>query len=88
MQARGPQGETGKTGPPGPVGPPGPKMSRADVIAVVEDQFYEVRKRLDIQLDRTGELQAQLDEQRKETARILEQVALVHSLLKKLTQDA
>ena len=63
-------------------------MSRADVIAVVEDQFYEVRKRLDLQLERTEKLQVQIDEQRKETARILEQVELVHALLKKLTQDA
>src|SRR5688572_4106150 len=95
--ARGPQGETGKagkegpagkTGPRGPAGPAGPKMSRTDVIAVVEDQFYDLRKRLDIQLERTSQLQAEIDAQRKETARILEQVELVHALLKKLTHDA
>ena len=49
-------------------------MGKADVLAVVEDQFYEVRHHLDLQLVRIGELQAQLDAQGKETARILEQV--------------
>jgi hypothetical protein len=63
-------------------------MAKADVIAVVEDQFYEVRKRLDIQLERTAALQSQIDAQRQETLRVLEQVELVHRLLKKLTQDA
>jgi len=84
---RGPQGETGKTGetgPQGPVGPPGAPMARADILAVVEDQFYDVRKRLDLQLVRTGELQAQLDAQRNEMTRLREQVELVHGLLKQL----
>ena len=64
-------------------------MARADIIAVVEDQFYEIRQRLDVQLERTGELQAQIDAHRKETARLREQVDLVHGLLKTLVaQDS
>ena len=64
-------------------------MQRADVLAVVEDQFYEIRQRLDVQLARIGELQAQIVEQHTETSRLREQVALVHGLLKKLVaQDS
>jgi hypothetical protein len=59
-------------------------MSRTDVLAVVEDEFYEIRKRLDVQLVRIAELQAQIDAQHKETALLREQVELVHALLKKL----
>ena len=63
-------------------------MARADIIAVVEDQFYEIRQRLDVQLARTGELQSHIDAHRKETARLHEQVELVHGLLKQLiTED-
>ena len=84
--AQGPQGERGKVG---PQGPPGPQMARADVLAVVEDQFYEIRQRLDVQLVRTSELQAQIDLQHQEMIRLREQVELVHGLLKKLvSQDS
>jgi len=37
-------------------------MKPAEVLALVEDQFYELRKQLDIQLKRFGDLQAQLDQ--------------------------
>ena len=64
-------------------------MARADILAVVEDQFYELRKLLDIQLTRTGELQAQIDVQHRETAALRQQVDLVHDLLKQLmSKDA
>ena len=59
-------------------------MARADILAVVEDQFYDVRRRLDVQLERTGQLQAQIDAQHKEMVALREQVNLVHDLLKKL----
>lgn len=73
-ERRGPQGKTGKQGLrgkggarglrglPGPAGPPGPKMKPAEVLALVEDQFYEIRKQLDTQLQRFAQLQAQLDQ--------------------------
>jgi hypothetical protein len=44
-------------------------MAPADILAVVEDQFYDVRKRLDAQLTRTAEIQQQLEGQRKENRR-------------------
>jgi hypothetical protein len=87
------RGETGKTGPAGPsgprgaagpAGPVGPSMARADILAVVEDQFYDVRQRLDVQLERTSQIQAQIDAQHKEMVALRQQVDLVHDLLKKL----
>jgi hypothetical protein len=37
-------------------------MKPSEVLALVEDQFYEVRKQLDVQLQRFAQLQAQLDQ--------------------------
>jgi hypothetical protein len=51
---------------------------------VVEDQFYDVRQRLDVQLERTGQIQAQIDAQHQEMVALRQQVDLVHDLLKKL----
>jgi hypothetical protein len=48
-------------------------MSRANVLAMVEDQFYELRKQLDLQLMRFAQLQAQLDQ--------------IHRLIKGLVND-
>ena len=36
-------------------------MKRSDVLAIVEDQFREIRKQLDLHLQRTAQVQAQLD---------------------------
>ena len=83
----GKQGGRGERGPEGPAGPPGPvgaSMRPADILAVVEAQFYDVRKRLDIQLTRTAEIQQQLDGQRKEIAELRRTVDLAHVLLKQL----
>lgn len=57
-------------------------MARADILAVVEDQFYDLRKRLDLQLTRTAEVQRQLDAQRKEIAELRRAVEMTHKLLK------
>ena len=54
------------------------------ILAVVEDQFYDVRKRLDAQLTRTTEIQQQLEGQRKEIAELRRTVNLAHRLLKEL----
>ena len=62
----------------------GPVMAPADILAVVEDQFYDVRKRLDAQLTRTAEIQQQLEGQRKEIAELRRTVNLAHGLLKEL----
>jgi hypothetical protein len=37
-------------------------MERADVLAMVEDQFTELRKQLDVQLVRMSQIQQQLDQ--------------------------
>ena len=75
---RGPRGERGATGQRGPAGP---KATRADILAVVEDQFSEVRKQLetqrnqlDLQLTRFGQLQQQLDQ--------------IHTLIKQLVAES
>jgi hypothetical protein len=60
--ARGQRGATGQRGPAGPAGPAGPKMRSAEVLALVDDQFNEIRKQLDLQLKRTAQLQLQLDQ--------------------------
>jgi hypothetical protein len=59
---RGYSGEAGVQGPVGPAGPAGPRISRADVIAMVEDQFVEIRKEMSLQLQRMGQIQVQLDQ--------------------------
>jgi hypothetical protein len=63
-------------------------MARADVLAVVEDQFFDLRKRLDVQLTRTAEIQQQLDAQRNELAELRSAVDVVHRLLKELVAKA
>ena len=68
---RGRQGATGPSGPQGTQGlqgPPGPAMAKADVLAIVADQFDDIRHRLDLQLTRTAQVQDQLDRQHKELA--------------------
>lgn len=59
-------------------------MSKADVLAIVADQFDDIRRRLDVQLTRTGQLQEQLDRQHQETIALREQFTEVQELLKDL----
>lgn len=69
---RGRRGARGLAGPMGPAGPVGPAPDRAAVLAMVEDQFLEIRKELGLQLSRMGQIQAQLDQ--------------IHGLVKKLVE--
>ena len=46
---------------------------REDVLAVIEDQFFDMRKQLDTQLTRFAQLQAQLDQ--------------IHTLLKRIVKE-
>jgi len=77
--ARGTRGDRGERGPAGhrgdrgERGPAGPMPSRADILAVVEDQFFEMRKQLDLQLTRFAQLQVQLDQ--------------IHKLLKQAVKE-
>jgi hypothetical protein len=68
------RGATGARGRRGPTGPAGPKVQRAEVLAVVDDQFVEVRKNFKTQLKHTAKIQTQLDE--------------IHGLLKKLIEQS
>jgi hypothetical protein len=61
-------------------------MSKAEVLAIVADQFGDIRRRLDVQLTRTGQLQEQLDHQHTETLALREQLARVQALLKDLSR--
>ncbi len=63
-------------------------MSRADILSVVDDQFKEMKKRLDTQLLRTDQLQRELDEQRKDVAILMQDLRQVHTLLKDLMKAA
>ena len=72
--ARGARGERGERGPAGPL------PSREDVLALVEDQFAEMRndlgdmrKQLHVQLTRFAQLQVQLDQ--------------IHKLLKQFVNE-
>ena len=71
--ARGQRGATGQRGARGEPGPVGPMPRREDVLALVEDQFSEMRKQLEIQLTRFAQLQLQLDQ--------------IHKLLKQLVKE-
>ena len=59
-------------------------MARADILAVVADQFYDVRKKLDIQLERSAQIQAQLDAQHAETNDLRLQVDTIHHMLNQI----
>jgi hypothetical protein len=71
---RGRRGKTGARGRAGPTGPAGPKVRRAEILAVVDDEFSEVRKNFKTQLRHTTKIQTQLDE--------------IHGLLKKLIEQS
>jgi hypothetical protein len=69
---RGRRGAAGVRGRTGPAGPPGPKVQRAEILAVVDDEFRQVRKNFKTQLQHTTKIQKRLDE--------------IHGLLKTLIE--
>jgi hypothetical protein len=71
---RGRRGKTGARGRTGRAGPAGPKVQRAEILAVVDDQFIEVRRNFKTQLKHTTKIQTQLDE--------------IHGLLKTLIEKS
>jgi hypothetical protein len=80
---RGAAGAAGAKGATGPKGQRGAPASRNQVLAAVADQFEEIRKQLDLQLIRTGQVQADLDRQRNDAIDLRQQLRVVQSLLKK-----
>ena len=53
-------------------------MAKADVLAIVADQFDDIRHRLDLQLTRTAQVQEQLDRQHKEIAAQHKEIVASH----------
>jgi hypothetical protein len=84
---RGAKGSRGERGARGLVGPAGPKMQSAEVLALVDDQFAEIRKQLNVQLQRTGQLQTQLDKIHKNTNEACSALELIHPLIKELVKE-
>lgn len=58
---RGRTGATGATGVKGERGQPGPTATRTQILAAVQSEFDELRKHLQVQLERTAQMQQQLD---------------------------
>jgi hypothetical protein len=63
-------------------------MSPADILAVVDDQFGEIRKQLDTQVTRTAQVQAETDRLRKDSDELRQQLANIHALVKTLIKAA
>jgi hypothetical protein len=85
--AKGAQGMKGARGARGPAGPAGPKMKAAEVLALVDDQFAQIRKQMEIQLQRTGQLQVQLDKIQKNTTEACSALDFMRPLIKGLVKD-
>ena len=69
---RGERGERGEGGAKGERGPAGLPPRREEILALVDDQFTEIKQQLGIQLTRFAQLQRQLDQ--------------IHGLLKQLVK--
>jgi hypothetical protein len=72
--SRGERGRTGARGKAGPTGPAGPPVKREEILAVVDDEFAQMRKHFKNQLHQTTKIRKQLDE--------------IHGLLRKLIEDS
>lgn len=62
-------------------------MKADEVLALVDDQFVEIRKQLEIQLHRTGQLQVQLDKIQKNTTDACKALDLIEPLVKGLVKE-
>jgi hypothetical protein len=62
-------------------------MKAAEVLALVDDQFAQIRNQLELQLQRTGQLQVQLDKIQKNTTEACSALDLMHPLVKALVRE-
>ena len=62
-------------------------MKAAEVLALVDNQFAQVRKQLDLQLQRTGQLQVQIDRIQRNTAEACSALDLMHPLIRALVKE-
>jgi hypothetical protein len=81
------RGARGARGPVGLTGPAGPKMKPAEVLVLVDDQFAEIRKQFFLQLQRTAQLQVQLDKILGRTNDACSTLDMLHDLLKQLVKE-
>jgi hypothetical protein len=72
---RGRRGARGARGRMGPAGPAGPKVKRAEILAVIDDEFGEVRRNFKTQLKHTTKIQKQLDEIHGQLKQLIEQAS-------------
>ena len=82
--ARGAKGPPGSRGTRGLRGPAGKSLSRADILAMVEEQFAGIQKHLSEQLTRTAQVQAQLDRHHQELAKLQGQFQELQAALKQV----
>ena len=68
------KGRRGPTGRRGLMGPAGPAVTRTQILSAVQDEFIELGKHLRAQLERTAQMQLQLD--------------AIHDLLKQMIAKA
>jgi hypothetical protein len=85
--ARGARGARGVNGARGAIGPAGPKMPRDEVLAIVDDQFSEMRKQFNLQVTRMSQVQHEVVLQ-KDTTELRRQLADVHDLVKSLIRTS
>ena len=57
------------------------------MIALVDDQFSEIRKQLNLQLQRTAQLQMQLDNIQKNTTEACSALDMMQPLIKALVKE-
>jgi hypothetical protein len=62
-------------------------MKAADVLALVDDQFGLIRKQLEMQLQRTAQLQMQLDKIQKNTTEACTALDFIRPILKALVKQ-
>jgi hypothetical protein len=63
-------------------------MKPAEVLAIVDDQFGQIRKQLDLQLRRTGQLQVQLDKIQKDTTETCAALDLMRPLIQEIIKGS
>ena len=59
--ATGARGAIGATGARGATGPRGPSATREQILEAVRQEFTDLRQHLQTQIERTGQMQRQLD---------------------------
>lgn len=86
--SRGASGKTGARGKTGATGPAGPPVRREDVVAVVDDQFSDIRKNFARQEKSFATQHQQFGTHLEHITKIQNQLDDIHGLLKQLIQHS